>query len=109
MTTVERIKTICKERNTPISKLEKDLGFANGYISQLKRGSLPDNRLNAVADYFQVSPLYLSTGIDSYERDPDIAILARIKSRIPDNLFKTVVKIALLLEDHFTTANQGGI
>lgn len=45
MNTVERVKAICKERKIPVYKLEKDLGFSNGYISQLKKGSLPDDRL----------------------------------------------------------------
>lgn len=36
MTSVERVKTICKERKIPLSRLERECGFANGYISQLK-------------------------------------------------------------------------
>lgn len=45
MTSVEIVKNICKERKIPISKLEKDLGFSNGYISQLKKGVFPADRL----------------------------------------------------------------
>ncbi len=52
MNTVERVKMICKERKIPISRLERDCGFANGYISQLKKGSIPDDRLQKIADYF---------------------------------------------------------
>ena len=55
MNTVERIKSICKERKIPISKLEKDLGFGNAYISGLKKGTVPDDRLGKIADYFKVS------------------------------------------------------
>jgi transcriptional regulator with XRE-family HTH domain len=62
MNTVERIKTICKERKIAISKLEKDCGFANGYIGQLKKGTMPDDRLNTVADYLNVSATELSKG-----------------------------------------------
>ncbi len=62
MNSVERVKEICKNRKIPISKLEKDLGFANGYISQLRKGVFPDNRLIAIADYLAVSPNYLMTG-----------------------------------------------
>jgi SOS-response transcriptional repressors (RecA-mediated autopeptidases) len=62
MNSVERVKLICKERKIPISKLEKDLGFANGYIGQLKKGSFPDDRLSAIADYFGVTVDYLMTG-----------------------------------------------
>lgn len=45
MNSVENVKAICKERKIPISKLEKDLGFANGYISQLRKGVFPYDRL----------------------------------------------------------------
>lgn len=62
MTTVDRIKMICKERKIPISKLEKECGFANGYISGLKKGSIPDDRLNAISTYLEIEPFELSTG-----------------------------------------------
>lgn len=62
MNTVERIKNVCKERKIAISKLEKDCGFANGYIGQLKKGTMPDDRLNIVADYLKISPVELSKG-----------------------------------------------
>lgn len=55
MTTVERVKAICKERRIPISRLERDLGFSNGYIGQLKKGMMPADRLLAVADYLELS------------------------------------------------------
>lgn len=59
MTSVERVKAICKERKIPISKLEKDLGFANGYISQLRKGVFPAERLCLIAEYFGVTTDYL--------------------------------------------------
>ena len=62
MNTVERIKAICKERKIAISKLEKDCGFANGYIGQLRKGTMPDDRLNTVSDYLGISAAELSTG-----------------------------------------------
>jgi transcriptional regulator with XRE-family HTH domain len=62
MNTVERVKQICKERKIPISKLEKDLGFGNGYIGQLKKGTIPDDRLVAIANYLDVSVEYLLYG-----------------------------------------------
>jgi len=51
MNTVERVKMICKERKIPLSRLERECGFANGYISQLKRGSIPADRLQIIAAY----------------------------------------------------------
>lgn len=59
MNSVERVKVICKERRIPISKLEKDLGFSNGYIGQLRKGVFPADRLAAIADYFGVTTDYL--------------------------------------------------
>ena len=62
MNAVDRVKQLCKERNIPISKLEKDLGFSNAYIAQLKKGTFPDDRLRLIAEYLQVSIDYLATG-----------------------------------------------
>lgn len=62
MNTVERIKKICKQRKIPMYLLEKECGFANGYIGQLKKGTLPDDRLRIVAEYLKVSAEELSTG-----------------------------------------------
>lgn len=62
MNTVERIKKVCKERKIPISKLEKDCGFANGYIGQLRKGTVPDDRLRIISDYLGITADELSTG-----------------------------------------------
>lgn len=64
MNSVECVKKICRERGIRISRLEKDLGFANGYISQLKKGVFPDDRLIMIADYLGVDPWYLSSGAE---------------------------------------------
>lgn len=65
MNSVERVKQICKERKIPISKLEKDLGFSNGYISQLRKGTFPADRIAKISEYLSVSVDYLMTGEDS--------------------------------------------
>lgn len=62
MSAVDRVKALCKERKVPVSRLERECGFANGYIGQLKKGSLPNDRLQKIADYFGVSLEYLTTG-----------------------------------------------
>ena len=62
MNAVERVKTICKERKIPISKLESDCGFANGYIGQLRKGVFPDDRILKIAEYLNVSVDYLMKG-----------------------------------------------
>lgn len=67
MNSVERVKAICKERKIPISKIERDLGYANGYIGQLKKGVFPADRLQDIAEYLGVSSEYLLNG-DERER-----------------------------------------
>lgn len=64
MNSVERVKAICKERKIPISKIEKDLGYANGYIGQLRKGVFPANRLQDISEYLGVSTEYLLNGDD---------------------------------------------
>ena len=61
MTSVERVKAICKSKKIPISRLEKDLGYSNGYIGQLRKGVFPSDRLQQIADYLNVSTEYLLT------------------------------------------------
>lgn len=68
MNSVERVKAICKERRIPISKLEKDLSFSNGYIGQLRKGTFPADRLALIAEYLNVTTDYLLTG---NEKAPD--------------------------------------
>lgn len=65
MNSVERVKSICKEKKIPISKLERDLGYSNGYIGQLRKGVFPTNRLVDIANYLNVSTDYLLTGEDT--------------------------------------------
>lgn len=69
MTSVEKVKSICKERKIPISRLEKDLGYANGYIGQLRKGTFPDDRLVEIANYLDLSTSYL-TGEDENKKSP---------------------------------------
>lgn len=59
MTTVDRVKAVCKSKKIAISTLEKDLGYSNGYIGKLKKGALPDDRLVDIAKYLNVSVSYL--------------------------------------------------
>lgn len=67
MNSVERVKAICKDRKIPISKVERDLGYANGYIGQLKRGVFPADRLQDIAEYLGVSSDYLLNGEEKQE------------------------------------------
>lgn len=60
MTTLERIKELCREEKITIAKLEKELGFSNGSISKPK--TIPSDRIAKIADRFGVTSDYLITG-----------------------------------------------
>lgn len=82
MNSVERVKEICKTRKIPISKLEKELGYANGYIGQLRKGVFPADRLQEIANYLDVSAEYLLSGKEKeggekYYLDDETAAMAQ--------------------------------
>ena len=59
---VERIKELCKEKGTNLSRLEVELGFANGTIKRWDKNVPASDRLLLVASYFDVTAEYLMTG-----------------------------------------------
>ena len=50
MNAVEMVKEICKQRDIPISRLERECGFSNGYIGKLKRGYFPIDKPQKIAE-----------------------------------------------------------
>ena len=67
-------------------QLEKDLGFSNGYVGQLKKGSFPAERLSKIADYLSLSPQYLMYG---EEPAPDPVLTSRDERDIEKILART--------------------
>lgn len=91
MNTVERIKSICKGRKIAISALEKECGFANGYIGQLRKGSMPDDRLRKVADFLGLSTNYLMYGSEiefSIETAKTDVALSNMEKRVKEYALK---------------------
>lgn len=84
MTSVEIVKNICKSRKIPIYRLEKDLGYSNGYISQLRKGVFPSDRLTEIAAYLDV-PLEMLLGSEpeNSETAYRIPVLGRVAAGLP--------------------------
>lgn len=82
MNSVERVRAICAERKIAISRLERDLGFSNGYIGQLRKGVFPADRLVKIAEYLDVSPDYLING----ETKKAHSGLGEGVNRVPDDM-----------------------
>ena len=62
MTMYERMEELRKLKGVSHATLEKDLGFSNGSYSKWKNSTPNPERLQKLADYFNVSLHYLMTG-----------------------------------------------
>lgn len=116
MNSVERVKAICKERKIAISRLEKDLGFANGYIGQLRKGTFPAERLSDIAAYLSVSTEYLMTGeektpTESGERidisDVDVAFYSGYKELSEEDQ-KVIRDMVRVMRERRINGNRNG-
>lgn len=78
MNTVERVRQECKEKKIPISRLEKECGFSNGYIRNLREGKIPADRLKKISAFLNVPyPFLLDGTIDgSYITNEERELLA---------------------------------
>ena len=52
---VERVVEFCKIKGIPVSKLEKDLGYGNGFLNPKKISDIKSGRLFEILDYLGVS------------------------------------------------------
>lgn len=66
----EKIKALCKIHGTTITAIERELGFAKGSICKMDHHKPSIDRLNKIAERFDVSIEYILGGND-YEYDED--------------------------------------
>ena len=59
MTTFERIKDLAKKQGKSLNKVEEDLGYGKNVLYRLKSSNPSAERLQEIADYFNVSVDYL--------------------------------------------------
>lgn len=57
--TLEKIKELAKNRGISLAKLEESLGYSTNYFYTLKTKTPNSDRLQEIADYFNVSTDYL--------------------------------------------------
>src|SRR5690625_294066 len=67
MSTLERIKKLCKDHSISVSVLEERIDLPNNTIYQWKARTPGTGRLQKVADYFNVSVDYLLGRTDDEE------------------------------------------
>lgn len=63
------VRNICQQRKIPISQLEKDCGFSNGYLNPKKLTKIPYDRAQIIANYLDISISSILTG-DQENRTP---------------------------------------
>lgn len=54
-----KIKELADKKGVSLAQIERDLNFSNGIISSWKNGRASQDKLAAIADYFNVSTDYL--------------------------------------------------
>lgn len=54
MTAVEYVREICKQKNIPISKLESECKFGNGYLNPKKQSKIDPDRAAAISAYLKI-------------------------------------------------------
>lgn len=52
---VQYVRDICQKRKIPISQLEKECGFSNGYLNPKKMIKIPYERAQIISEYLGIS------------------------------------------------------
>ena len=59
---IEFVREICRQRKIPVSTLERDCGFSNGYLNPRKLQQLPYSRAVTIAEYLSLPVEQILTG-----------------------------------------------
>ena len=93
MTTYETIKGLCDEKKIAVTALEKELGFGRGSIGKLRNSNTSAERLQKIADYFNVTVDYL-IGSENSSLDGKNALTAIDEKDIKIDLDNIMEKIS---------------
>lgn len=103
-----RIKELCDEKKISPSRLAVTLGFSKNLFGELKSGrakSLSMDKINKIADYFDVSPQYLVFG-ETEKSANDVGLsenrrkLIQFVETVPDDKAELVLRVMKsILED----------
>lgn len=81
MLTYDRIKTLCKQKGVTVTGTEKELGFARGSLCKVETNKPSMEKVQKLAEFFEVSVEYLTTGEEKenkeYYVNPETAELAQ--------------------------------
>lgn len=80
---IEKVKALCEERKTNITKVERECGLANATIRRWENASPTAENLSKVADYFGVSVDFL-LGRDFYSLSDEAQQYAKQFDELPE-------------------------
>lgn len=85
MTLVDKIRTLARQRDMSLLQLEQELGLGNGTISRWRNSSPNTEKLQKIADYFNVSMDYL-LGREQYLTHKDEKDISKILEQTKEQL-----------------------
>lgn len=71
----ENIKALCKAKGITISKAEADMGYARSTLCKIDKNTPSIDKLQKIADYFEVSIEYLKNGENSKSATSNIKVV----------------------------------
>lgn len=90
MTGVEYVRMICKEKGIPVSKMEKDLGYGNGYFNPRKLKKIPIGKAPEIAEYLEIDVFSILSEEDgrkllssNNDKNNRIPIVRRVAAGVP--------------------------
>ncbi|MEY8355866.1 XRE family transcriptional regulator [Lachnospiraceae bacterium 54-53] len=89
---VEYVRDICKKRKIAISTLEKECGFANGYLNPKKVTKIPYDRAVLISNYLNVN-INNILGVEAPEKE-EPELNARDRRDIAKDLDRIMGEIA---------------
>lgn len=97
MSLVQRIRNLCNSKGLTFAELERILGFSNGQIRRWEKTKPGIDKIQKVADYFDVSVDYLlGREKDEYageQKDEDILIMHRATENMTEAQRKKALTI----------------
>jgi transcriptional regulator with XRE-family HTH domain len=65
MTTLDIVIMLCEKHNITLAQLERNIGVSHGSLAKMKTSTPKADRIQKIAEYFNVSTEYLITGKDT--------------------------------------------
>lgn len=105
---VEYVRNLCQQRRIPVSTLERECGFSNGYLNPKKLTRLPYDRAVVIAEFFGITPEEILTGEkETAPRTPGRSIsdedikfaLFGGDGEITDEMYEEVKRFAQYIKD----------